>query len=130
MGAKVLDNARIGYESLVAAGAVVREGFEVPPGSLVAGVPAKVQRELGGEERERLRASAGNYLHYVREYRKLITISNRVSIFTLISNTSDPEGYETLHCSMTVPCFSESKRRCARISAPEISPRSAPFRLI
>ncbi|MBR9978711.1 MAG: gamma carbonic anhydrase family protein [Bacteroidetes bacterium] len=69
MGAKVLDNARIGSESLVAAGAVVREGFDVPPGSLVAGVPAKIQRELSEEERARLRNSAVNYLHYVREYR-------------------------------------------------------------
>lgn len=70
MGAKVLDNSVIGMESLVAAGAVVREGFAVPPGSLVAGVPAKIVRPLSGEERQRLRTSAGNYLHYVRQYRE------------------------------------------------------------
>lgn len=70
MGAKVLDNAVIGTESLIGAGAVVREGFEVPPGSLVAGVPARVLRPLSVEERERLRQSASNYLYYVQQYRR------------------------------------------------------------
>jgi gamma-carbonic anhydrase len=69
MGAKVLDDARVGDESLIAAGALVREHFEVPPGTLVAGVPGKVVRDLTDEERERLRTSARNYLHYVRQYR-------------------------------------------------------------
>jgi len=70
MGAKVLDNAVVGSESLVAAGAVVREGFHVPPGTLAAGVPAKIVRELSEEERAHIRNSARNYLHYVEEYRK------------------------------------------------------------
>ena len=69
MGAKVLDNALVGTESLVAAGAVVREGFTVPPGTLVAGVPAKVVRELSNEEREQLRGSARKYMYYVEQYR-------------------------------------------------------------
>jgi carbonic anhydrase/acetyltransferase-like protein (isoleucine patch superfamily) len=34
----------IGRGSVVAAGAVLPEGFQVPPGSLVAGVPATVKR--------------------------------------------------------------------------------------
>ncbi|NED91007.1 gamma carbonic anhydrase family protein, partial [Streptomyces sp. SID11233] len=46
MGATVLNGARIGAGSLVAAQALVPQGMEVPPGSLVAGVPAKVRREL------------------------------------------------------------------------------------
>ena len=70
MGAKVLDNSVIGRESLVAAGAVVREGFEVPPGSLVAGVPARIVRALTEEERQHLRDSARNYMHYVQQYRE------------------------------------------------------------
>jgi carbonic anhydrase/acetyltransferase-like protein (isoleucine patch superfamily) len=70
MGAKVLDNALVHSESLIAAGAVVREGFVVPPGTLVAGVPAKVVRELTPEERAHIRQSAKNYLHYVEQYRR------------------------------------------------------------
>ena len=34
---------------LVAAGAVVTEGMQIPPGSLAAGVPAKVRKELDEE---------------------------------------------------------------------------------
>ena len=34
----------VGKGSIVAAGAVLPEGFNVPPGSLVAGVPATVKR--------------------------------------------------------------------------------------
>ncbi len=70
MGAKVLDRAVVGTESLVAAGTVVREGFEVPPRTLVAGVPGKVIRDLTDEEVQRLHQSAEHYKHYVGEYRK------------------------------------------------------------
>ncbi|MFJ4693910.1 gamma carbonic anhydrase family protein [Streptomyces sp. NPDC088766] len=52
MGATVLNGAVIGAGSLVAAQALVPQGMEVPPGSLVAGVPAKVRRELTEEERQ------------------------------------------------------------------------------
>ncbi|MRG61061.1 gamma carbonic anhydrase family protein [Agromyces sp. CFH 90414] len=65
MGATVLNGAVIGAGSLVAAGAVVLEGTVVPPGSLVAGVPAKVRRELADAEREGIRRNAAAYLRHV-----------------------------------------------------------------
>ncbi|MFN9824502.1 MAG: acyltransferase [Planctomyces sp.] len=43
-GAIILMGARIGHHSVIAAGAVVAEGFVIPPWSLVAGVPAVVKR--------------------------------------------------------------------------------------
>ena len=61
MGATVLNGARIGAGSLVAAQALVPQGMDVPPGSLVAGVPAKVKRELTDEEREGVRANSEMY---------------------------------------------------------------------
>ncbi|GAA2126712.1 gamma carbonic anhydrase family protein [Kitasatospora saccharophila] len=61
MSATVLNGARIGAGSLVAAGAVVPQGMQVPPGSLVAGVPAKVKRELTEEERAGIRANGEGY---------------------------------------------------------------------
>ncbi|HWP82659.1 MAG TPA: gamma carbonic anhydrase family protein [Bacteroidota bacterium] len=70
MGARVLDNARIGDYALVAAGALVLEGFEVPPGTLVAGVPAKVRRDLTPLERESIVQSAQNYVKYMQSYRQ------------------------------------------------------------
>ncbi len=51
--AVVLDGARIGRRSLVAAGAVVPAGMTVPEGVLVAGVPAQVKRPLAGTPGER-----------------------------------------------------------------------------
>jgi carbonic anhydrase/acetyltransferase-like protein (isoleucine patch superfamily) len=69
MGATVLDNAVIGARSLVAAGSLVRENFRVPPGSLVAGVPATVKRPLTEAEQQGLAEGAENYVRYVRTYR-------------------------------------------------------------
>lgn len=64
MGAIVLNQAVIGRGSLVAAGAVVREGMVVPPGSVVAGVPAKVVRQVDDATRARIE-------HGVHSYRDL-----------------------------------------------------------
>ena len=54
MGAIIMNDAVIGAESLIAAGALVIEGAIIPPRSLVAGVPAKVRRELTDAEVESL----------------------------------------------------------------------------
>lgn len=69
MQATVLDGAVVGHHALVAAGTVVLEGFNVPPGTLVAGVPGKVIRELTPEELAKLDQSAQNYIDYVASYR-------------------------------------------------------------
>lgn len=62
MSATVLNRAVIGEESLIAAGALVTQGMEIPPRSLVAGVPAKVRRELTEEEVAHLHRNAETYL--------------------------------------------------------------------
>lgn len=50
MNAVVMDEAEIGEKSIVAACAFVPAGMKVPPRSLVAGIPAKVKRELSDDE--------------------------------------------------------------------------------
>jgi carbonic anhydrase/acetyltransferase-like protein (isoleucine patch superfamily) len=62
MNATVLSYSTIGAESLIAAGTVVLEGTEVPPRSLVAGIPGKVRRELTEDEVAGLRENAEVYL--------------------------------------------------------------------
>jgi carbonic anhydrase/acetyltransferase-like protein (isoleucine patch superfamily) len=62
IGATVLGGARIGAGSLVAAGAVVLAGTEVPAGVLVAGVPARVVRELTDADRASFAQSAAQYV--------------------------------------------------------------------
>lgn len=69
MGATVLNGAYIGAGSLVAAQALVPQGMRVPPGSLVAGVPARVRRELTGEEREGIKLNAAVYLELANRHR-------------------------------------------------------------
>ncbi|RPI14935.1 MAG: gamma carbonic anhydrase family protein [Ignavibacteriae bacterium] len=70
MGAKILDDALVSSNSMVAAGSVVKERFIVPEGTLVAGVPAKVVRDLRPEEIEKIHQNAKNYLYYIEQYRK------------------------------------------------------------
>ena len=71
MGATILNHAVIGAGSLVAAGAVVLEGTIVPAGSLVAGVPAKVRRELSEEERAGVRHNASHYVGLAAAHRTI-----------------------------------------------------------
>jgi len=68
MGARVLDGARIGKFSLVAAGSLVREGQEIPPQTLVAGVPAVPKRTLSEQEVQTILQSAKRYVEYKNTY--------------------------------------------------------------
>lgn len=74
MGATVLNGAHIGAGSLIAAQALVPQGMRVPPGSLVAGVPAKVKRELTEEEREGIKLNAAMYLQLAKGHREATQI--------------------------------------------------------
>ena len=68
MGSVILNNARIGEGSIIAAGAVIPEQTIIPPNSLVAGVPGKVRRTLGDEDRKLIFQYAQNYLDYTKIY--------------------------------------------------------------
>ncbi len=50
MNAVVNDNAVVGESAFVAAMAFVKAGMRVPPRTLVAGIPARVMRELRADE--------------------------------------------------------------------------------
>ena len=52
MNAVIMDNAIIGESSIVAASAFVKASQEIPPRTLVAGVPARIVRRLSDEEIE------------------------------------------------------------------------------
>ena len=68
MGAVLLDNCVVEPWSIVAAGALVRQGFRVPSGMMVAGVPAKVIRPVTEKERAGIAESAENYIRYIAGY--------------------------------------------------------------
>jgi carbonic anhydrase/acetyltransferase-like protein (isoleucine patch superfamily) len=70
IGAVVLNNARIGEGSIIAAGAVIPEHTVVEPNTLWAGVPGKERRKLGDSDRKMILQYAQNYLDYVAIYLK------------------------------------------------------------
>ncbi len=64
IGSIILDGAIVNEKSLVAAGSVVKPGFIVPSGVLVAGVPAKIIRDLTMDEILDFENSAIRYRNY------------------------------------------------------------------
>jgi carbonic anhydrase/acetyltransferase-like protein (isoleucine patch superfamily) len=68
MGVTILNDCRIGEGSIIAAGAVLPEHTVVPPRTLWAGVPGKMRRELGDEDRKLILEYAKNYLDYTKIY--------------------------------------------------------------
>jgi carbonic anhydrase/acetyltransferase-like protein (isoleucine patch superfamily) len=68
MGAIVLDQALIRTGSIVGAGALVTQGKEFPPYSLIVGSPAKAVRTLTDKEIEGLRDSSKHYVETARAY--------------------------------------------------------------
>ena len=66
----VLQNAAVGKECLVAAGAVILEGSKIPDRSLAAGVPATVRRTYEGAAPDWLVRSWRHYWNLSRQYLK------------------------------------------------------------
>ena len=65
-----LNRAVVGAGSIVAAAALVPEGFVVPPRSLVAGVPAQVKRS--GVDTSWTQRSVKSYIETARHHRKAL----------------------------------------------------------
>ncbi|TAK32089.1 MAG: gamma carbonic anhydrase family protein [Chloroflexota bacterium] len=61
IGARVLSGARVGEYSLVAAGALVPEGVEIPPRSVVMGMPGRVVRQVSDKELDLIHRTATRY---------------------------------------------------------------------
>lgn len=69
MGATVLTGAVVGAGAIVGAGAVVREGDQIPPQTLAVGVPARVVRDVTGDEG---RTVAARYRARAAAYREVL----------------------------------------------------------
>lgn len=68
IGSILLDHAVIGTQSIIGAGALVTGGLEVPPRSMVLGVPARVVRPLTDDEVATLADYSSNYVRYKNIY--------------------------------------------------------------
>jgi len=68
MGAVILNGARIGNGSIIGAGAVVTEGKDIPPNSVVVGVPGKIVKQTDADQQQHIRNNASSYVELAREY--------------------------------------------------------------
>ena len=68
MGAIILNGATVGNGSIIGAGAVVTEGKEIPPNSVVVGVPGKVVRQTDTDQQQHILNNAVSYVELAREY--------------------------------------------------------------
>ena len=68
IGSIVLDDVRVGAQSLVAAGSLISPGTIIPPRSLLMGIPARVKRPLSEEEVAGLDRYWQNSVEYSRLY--------------------------------------------------------------
>jgi len=68
IGARLLGGSEVGEECVIAAGSLVPEGRQIPPRSVVMGVPGRVVREVRPEEVQRTRTICAGYLELARRY--------------------------------------------------------------
>ena len=68
MGAVVMNKAVIGHGSIVAAGTVVLQGAEIPPFSMVTGIPGKVKRRMDENVVQMLRMPSNSYAQRAADY--------------------------------------------------------------
>ncbi|MFA7237508.1 MAG: gamma carbonic anhydrase family protein [Phycisphaeraceae bacterium] len=68
MGAVVLGRTKIGRNCLIAAGAVVPPGLEVPDGMVVMGVPGKIVRETNDKEKAYMAKLPPHYVKLAKRH--------------------------------------------------------------
>ena len=74
----MLDGARIGIRAMVAGGALVTPGTEIPDGMLAMGAPAKIRGPLAGTPAERwVQANPEGYQVLAQRHRTGIALVDR-----------------------------------------------------
>jgi len=76
-GAMVLDRARVGRSCVIAAGALVPPGKEIPDGSVVMGSPGQVVRQVSEKDRELIARAAESYRQRFKHYRESLVADPR-----------------------------------------------------
>jgi carbonic anhydrase/acetyltransferase-like protein (isoleucine patch superfamily) len=69
MGSVLLNRVHIGAGSVVAAGAVLPEGMQVPPRSLIMGVPARIVRAVDDRLARRIAETWSHYMGQAQAHR-------------------------------------------------------------
>lgn len=69
MGSVLLNRVHVGTGSVVAAGAVLPEGMQAPPHSLIMGVPARIVRRVDERLAQRIAETWSHYVGQARAHR-------------------------------------------------------------
>ncbi len=75
VGAKALNNSKVGEGAWLGAGSVLAEGREIPPWTLALGTPARVVRDLTEDEIRRADEGVEHYLQLAEAYREVFANS-------------------------------------------------------
>jgi carbonic anhydrase/acetyltransferase-like protein (isoleucine patch superfamily) len=70
MGAILLNHVVVGAGSVIGAGAVCAEGMQIPPGSIVLGVPGRVVRQVTPEMAARIGKTVASYIELQDKHRR------------------------------------------------------------
>ena len=70
MNAVILNDAVIGSHCLIGANALVKEGMEIPDGSLVLGSPARVVKQLDEKALDKMEYGVQHYIDKIAAYKK------------------------------------------------------------
>jgi carbonic anhydrase/acetyltransferase-like protein (isoleucine patch superfamily) len=73
-GSIVFNGAKVGEGSLIGMGAVVLANVEVPPRTVVVGIPARPLRRMTDEEVKRIRVQAKNYAKLAQRHKKQLIL--------------------------------------------------------
>jgi carbonic anhydrase/acetyltransferase-like protein (isoleucine patch superfamily) len=76
INAVVLNGAKVGKNCVIGANSLVPEGMEIPDGSLVMGVPARIKRELSAEQQEFFSHNADHYVENAARYAARLEIAD------------------------------------------------------
>lgn len=70
MGAIILNGASIGSHCIIGAGALVSEHMQIPKGSVVVGVPARIIKDCSAIQIQHIQENALHYIEVSKEYSK------------------------------------------------------------
>jgi carbonic anhydrase/acetyltransferase-like protein (isoleucine patch superfamily) len=68
MGAIIINGAKVGDGSIIGAGAVITEGKDIPPNSVVIGVPGKIVKQADQVQQQHILNNAVSYVELAKEY--------------------------------------------------------------
>ena len=68
MGAIIINGAKVGDGSIIGAGSVITEGKDIPPNSVVIGIPGKVVKQADQAQLHNILHNAASYVELAREY--------------------------------------------------------------